>query len=232
MRAPASQNRLAHPRGDLSLFSTGVNPSKVVLIDAYGQGDSLLDVGCGNGLYAMRTSRNYSRIVLLDVVDRRDQASAHLPFVTLDASEISKLPSGPFSTILAFDIIEHLDDDTAFLRAARDICEGVIIGSVPAAEDDRLRAIGLTNIHHIDKTHRREYRREELIGALTSSGFRDARVFPQPSNGLLLAPFALSTPNVFSRACAYAIYRVMMGLLKVGVLRNTSVADWLFVARR
>jgi SAM-dependent methyltransferase len=218
-------------RQGLSLYSPGVNPSKVALIDRYGIGPSLLDVGCGNGLYPLRTSRRYLAVLQIDLVDRRDSSAQGLPFTAMDAANIGALSGQQFSTVLAFDIIEHLDDDLAVLRDLRRLCGGVLIGSVPAAEDDRLRKIGLTNVHHVDKTHRREYRRDELRETLSSIGFSSVMVFPQMCNGLVSAPYGLCTTSLTSRAIARGLSLAMRGLVRAGVFCNQTVADWFFVAQ-
>ncbi len=214
----------------MSLFSPGVNPSKVALIDDHGVGESLLDVGCGNGLYPLRTSRHYRNVLQVDLVDRRDSSARNIPFCAMNAASIGSLSDQRFSTVLAFDIIEHLDDDRAVLRDLLRLCAGVLIGSVPAAEDDRLRRIGLTNVHQVDKTHRREYRKEQLIEALSEAGFTSVVVLPQMCNGLVNAPFGLCTTSLASRASARGLSLVMRGLVRAGVFRNETVADYFFIA--
>lgn len=218
------------PSASLSHYSQNINPRKTKLVDDHGVGDSLLDVGCGNGLYVLATARKYSRVLQIDIADRRLAEARHQPFLLIDAKDIASLGS-TFDTVLCFDILEHLDDDVAFADAVRRLCTGCIIGSVPAADDERLRSIGLTHLHHVDKTHRREYTQESLHLLLGGAGFVDIRIFPQYNDGIILAARALRTSSLLSRLSAKAFEVCTRLLCRMGIFRNESVADWLFVAR-
>lgn len=64
-------------RGMLSQCFGIVNPRKIIVIDAYGIGNSLLDVGCGNGLYPLETRRPFSNVLQIDIADRRAPCGNH-----------------------------------------------------------------------------------------------------------------------------------------------------------
>jgi SAM-dependent methyltransferase len=217
-------------RGMLSQFSGSVNPRKVSLIDAYGVGDSLLDVGCGNGLYTLATRRRFSKVLQIDIADRRAPQAAGQPFILMDANEVASV-GGKFDTVLCFDIIEHLDDDGGFARKLRLVCTGCVIGSVPASDDARLRSIGLTHLHHVDKTHRREYTADSVSALLREAGFTDITVIPQYNDGIVNFARALTTATFLSRLLGKGLIVCTRWLCRVGIFRNESVADWLFVAR-
>lgn len=217
-------------RDDLSLFSSGINPRKVRLIDDYGIGDSLLDVGCGNGLYPLATVRKFSKTLQIDIADRRAPEAAGQPFILMDATDVAAV-GGTFDTVLCFDIIEHLDDDSGFARKLRSICTGCVIGSVPASDDARLRSIGLTHVHHVDKTHRREYTADSVTSLLREAGFSDITVMPQYNDGIVNFARALTTPTLLSRLLGKGLIVCTRLLCRIGIFRNESIADWLFVAR-
>lgn len=217
-------------RDGLSLFSTGLNPRKIELIDRHGTGESLLDIGCGNGLYPLVTARRFARVLQIDLVDRRSPEVRDIPFQAMDAVAVGSVGQR-FDTVLCFDIIEHLDDDESFVRAVRGICDGCLIGSVPADDDTALRAVGLTHVHHVDKTHRREYSRETLAALLGRAGFANVTVVPQRGEGLVYAPHALASGSLGSKVIARILIALNLWLCRLGVFRNESVADWLFVAR-
>jgi hypothetical protein len=213
-----------------SLCSAGVNPRKTRLIDEYAVGSSLLDIGCGNGLYPLAAQRFFLRILQIDVVNRRFERAQTLPFLLLEASLIDTIKE-TFSTVLVFDIIEHLDDDANFLDRVRSICSGVVIGSVPGDNDSQLQAIGLTFVHHTDKTHRRAYSEVTLRKLLSSSGFKDVLIFPQYADGLVAAAYALRTETLLGKLFARIITQACRGLCWIGIFKNRSVSDWFFVAR-
>lgn len=228
IRPPAAD--AASLRCTLSQYSQAINPRKVQLLDDFGFGTSLIDVGCGNGLYPLATRRRFPRVLQIDVADRRLPEARHLPFLLMDANDVATIGER-FDTVLCFDIIEHLDDDISFTRSLRGICNGCIIGSVPSAEDEQLRSIGLTHLHHVDKTHRREYTKESVIALLHDAGFNRIEVYPQYNDGIVNSARALRTATLLSRLCAKALIACTRLLCRAGVFHNQSVADWLFVAQ-
>lgn len=230
MNSPSS-----HPCGDsrrngLSHCSAGLNPRKIELIDRHGTGESLLDIGCGNGLYPLATAHRFARVLQIDLVDRRSSEARAIPFRAMDAAAVASVGQR-FDTVLCFDIIEHLDDDESFVRTVRGVCDGCLIGSVPADDDATLRAVGLTHVHHVDKTHRREYSRETLATLLGRGGFANVTMIPQRGEGLVYAPHALASGSLVSKVIARMLIALNLSLCRLGVFRNESVADWLFVAR-
>lgn len=228
--ASISQESPLGCRSVLSQFSGNVNPRKVDLIDTHGVGRSLLDIGCGNGLYPLVTRQPFSTVLQIDIADRRLPQATHQPFLRLDANNLTSIGS-QFDTVLCFDIIEHLDDDVGFANKMRDICTGCVIGSVPAADDARLRSIGLTHLHHVDKTHRREYTRDSVTALFRDAGFADITVTPQYNDGIVNFAKALTTSTLLSRVFAKGLITCTRCLCRLGIFRNESVADWLFVAR-
>jgi SAM-dependent methyltransferase len=230
METQSTVNPNNYRESKLSCFSPGVNPRKVALVDKYGLGDSLLDVGCGNGMYPLVTRRKFNRILQIDIADRRSAEAHALPIRLMDAAAVSDLAES-YDTVIAFDIMEHLDDDLDFARKIRRRCTGCFIGSVPSDNDSQLRAIGLTHVHHVDKTHRREYSKDSLVDVLNAAGFSNVLVIPQWNEGLLAAPHALRTPSISGRVCARALMACLKFLCFLGVFRNESISDWFFVAR-
>lgn len=230
MKIPHEPPHGARRRDGLSHFSAGLNPRKIDLINRDGAGESLLDVGCGNGRYPLATVRRFARVLQIDVADRRSPEARGLRFRAMDAADVSSLGER-FDTVLCFDIIEHLDDDESFVRAIRGLCDGCLIGSVPADDDTQLRIVGLTHVHHVDKTHRREYSRESLTALLRKAGFHDVTTLPQWNEGLVYAPHALRSGSFVSKLVARMLISCNHVLCRLGIFRNDAVADWLFVAR-
>lgn len=42
-----------------------------------------------------------------------------------------------FANVVAFDIMEHLDDDALFLQEIHRVCRGRVLLSVPIADDEQ-----------------------------------------------------------------------------------------------
>lgn len=133
----------------------------------------LLDVGCGTGITLEEFGR-YGRILGLDLAwpalqytRRRDLS---LPLVQGDLARLP-LAADSLDIVLAFDVIEHLDDDLGGLEEIRRVLRrsGVVLLNVPAFAS---LWSGKDTANH----HRRRYRREGLRLELESAGFRVERI--------------------------------------------------------
>jgi SAM-dependent methyltransferase len=130
-----------------------------------------LEIGCGTGfvLSAFAESRRWVRLVGSELhpaglVYARGRLPSEVEFVQMDARDIPAV--GAFDLTGAFDVIEHIADDEAVLRALRAATEtgGGTIIAVPQHPWLWSRA---DEIAH----HERRYRRGELEEKLRRSGF-------------------------------------------------------------
>jgi SAM-dependent methyltransferase len=107
------------------------------LVDRHGLEAPFLDAGCGRGDVAAHLARRGWRGEALDpsplAVARAREALHHHRGVTVVAGELQSYRGGPFATVLMFDLLEHLPDDEAALRAARRLQRpgGVLVLTVP-----------------------------------------------------------------------------------------------------
>jgi len=137
-------------------------------VKPYVYGD-ILDVGCGRGygfdvfrsLDGTRTGLDISLQFLRET--QRNYASASLVQAT---GELLPFRSGSFDTIIAFEVIEHLDDDVAFLNELKRLTRpgGVIAISTP----NRLVSSG-GDKQPLNPFHVREYIAEEFQALLWAS---------------------------------------------------------------
>ena len=130
-----------------------------------------LEIGCGTGfvLRAFAQSRRWERLVGSELhpaglAHARQRLPSEVEFAQMDARDIPAV--GAFDLIGAFDVIEHIADDEAVLRALRAATEtgGGTIIAVPQHPWLWSRA---DEIAH----HERRYRRGELETKLRRNGF-------------------------------------------------------------
>jgi len=146
----------------------------------------ILDVGCGTGAVALDFGR-YGRVVACDrsrdaiafartrgVRDAVVSDATHVPFA--DAS---------FDLVLAFDVIEHVDDDRAMLTELGRVLRpgGAVAIHVPAWPS-------LWSRHDEVLEHRRRYTRRALRGVIADAGL-SAEYLGWASATILLPAFAL-----------------------------------------
>lgn len=216
-------------RQELSFASPDVNPRKIIYLRRYLLKGSVLDVGCGNGIYGLEIASRGDNVLQIDIADRRFPGARHLPFRKMDAQRLD-FPNDCFDNVVAFDIMEHLDDDVLFLQEARRVCRGRLILSVPNADDESLRRLSLTHIHHTDKTHRREYTRQGLTDLLVQQGLSIVAVEPQINTMLPYFAYALAKDSIGSKIAARIISLQCRILERYGVFENRCAADWFCVA--
>ncbi|MGV3620985.1 MAG: class I SAM-dependent methyltransferase [Archangium sp.] len=128
---------------------------------------TILDVGCGTGgmfdmlkRYGTVEGAEYSP-------DARARATRRFPDVKVSPCELpDTLPDGKFTIVTAFDVVEHLDDPVASLRAlrARIAGGGQLVVTVPAYQF-------LWSEHDVALHHRRRYTRGLLRKHLNEAGF-------------------------------------------------------------
>ena len=127
---------------------------------------SVLDVGCGPGLFLEEVRSRYSsaRLAGVDIsATAIRQARKRLPDAELCAMDIvSEVPDGCYDLITMIDVAEHIDDDLTALRNLERVCRRYL---VICTLEGRMRAFE-SEIGHV-----RNYRSGELERKLRESGF-------------------------------------------------------------
>ncbi len=216
-------------RQELSFVSPDINPRKLDFLHKYLLAGDVLDVGCGNGLYGLEMVSRGCSVLQVDIANRRSSDASHLPFRQMNAQRLD-FPDDSFDYVVAFDIMEHLDDDVLFLQEVQRICHGRLILSVPNADDESIHRLFLTHAHHTDKTHRREYTRQGLEDLLTQQGFRIISIEPQLNTMLPYFAYALAIDGIASKLAARFISLQCRVFEHIGIFENHCVADWFCAA--
>jgi SAM-dependent methyltransferase len=213
-------------RDGLSYYAEGVNPLKVELLEECLIPGACLDLGCGYGGYAPHIRKICSDLMQVDILDRRGPEYRQIPFTAMDVHHLV-FPGRTFENVIAFDVMEHLDDDADMLRRVRELgCKRLVL-SVPNTDDEQLRHIQLTHMHQIDKTHRRDYTEAQLQQVLETNGYRVRLMRPHYNSMLFSFAHALAKPNNFlARVAAKTIQLQNRLYAQVGLFENRTIADW------
>lgn len=92
--------------------------------------------------------------------------------------------------------------------------------------------MGLTHMHHTDKTHRREYTEESLRALLEGNGFRVLEILPHFNRGILNAGRALAKGNMISKLAAKSLCLQTLFYQWLGIFENRCIADWFCVGQK
>ncbi len=163
------------------------------LIDAVAPGMRVLDVGCGEGLFAAEMLRAGASVVAVDVAEeplRRARARVEgLDARLLPDSGAWDLPDAHFDLAWAGEVIEHVADTAAWLSEVRRVLRsgGVLLASTPAHTPPMMLGLALSQrafSEHFDprSDHLRFYSRRTLTALLGEFGFGEISV--RASGGL------------------------------------------------
>jgi SAM-dependent methyltransferase len=145
---------------------------------------SLLDVGCGNGLFLQRVRAMRPDITVLHGVDRSGAALARVSVPTTQASADSlPLPDRSFDCVTCLEVVEHLPN-AVYERALGELARmsrHQLLLSVPHEQDltvGRVECPACRTLFNPDY-HLRSYSRRSLPALFDSRGYkmRDAMAF-------------------------------------------------------
>jgi O-antigen biosynthesis protein len=151
----------------------------------------LLDVGCGAGGVgrALRDRVDFLAGVELDAEAAASAREVYDQVLTGRAEDLVQELAGPFDTILAYDLLEHLPDPVELLRRLRGVAaaDALLHVSVPNARHWSLvrdlvvhGTFGYTDWGHRDRTHLRWFTRADLVSLLEDGGWRVERTMHAP----------------------------------------------------
>ena len=176
--------------------------------------NKLIDVGCGDGvlLYALKEKGYLASIKekwATDLSIKRlmgiKKTFKGIKTKQDDAQELSKMPKNYFDTVLTTQVIEHVKDDGAMLKAMKKICK---IGGIIFIETVfKKKYAWYFNKNQygervLDPTHEREYTSEnELFDKVKLSGlkivYERKRQLRFPIVDFFIRRFKIRDPNFF-----------------------------------
>lgn len=157
---------------------------------------SLLEIGCGTGFVLAGLRQKAPQLVLsgTEVLDRGlELAAARLSGVILYQLDAQSLPfENEFDVIGAFDVLEHIGDDSIVFsemyRAAKP--GGGILVTVPQHR-------WLWSQADVHAQHQRRYERADIVGKVKAAGFQVTRITSFVS---LLLPMMLASRRLKPQA--------------------------------
>ena len=148
-------------------------------------GDRILEIGCGVGTFTLLMGQTGAEVVGLDIngdfVASALETTKELEHITIEMADVTECTwSADFDTVVALDVIEHIEDDQNILRALHDALRpgGKAIIKVPA----------MPSLHgSLDEVvgHYRRYSRQSIYDAMSDAGFKDIQIKFFNSLGIL-----------------------------------------------
>lgn len=130
-------------------------------------GKSLFEVGCGNGLIINQFEQAYGATVDgcdLNLFALKQAKTQRGKLYCLNIFEHPKFLQKKYDGVLLMDVIEHIDDDSTFLRAAIQYVndEGLVLINVPAINH-------FFSKYDVAAGHKRRYDKEMMRKLLTEN---------------------------------------------------------------
>ncbi len=190
-----------------------------------GSGQTVLDIGCGEGHVARRLNDAGNIVTGVDTLAEPSELSAFDRYYRADLDDgldsvIAQLNGKRFSRVLLLDILEHLRAPERILRQCPRLLQpdGRLIVSVPNIANITVRAKLLLGIFNyadrgiLDRTHLRFFTRRTARRMLESCGYKVVR------EKLTVMPVELvlgTSPNLLLRALTRALpglfgYQIML----------------------
>jgi SAM-dependent methyltransferase len=151
---------------------------------------TVLDVGCGHGMHALKAARRCRHVVGVDgnleslgvaLRSSRSRPSPNAAFFAADLEQGLSVKGSRFDTVICLDLLEHVRQRDLLLTEIRRVLKpgGTMLLSVPnrgTSWKRRLDRAGLFS--YSDPDHKIEYTLEELEAELAKNGFRIVHLHP------------------------------------------------------
>lgn len=190
-------------------WKDAVNPTKIRWVNSYVQGGKVLDLGAGKGWYSTHLAEKGYQVVSMDQHPLFDHPKVKI--LQRDLEQPLPFRDETFDTVLAWDVIEHIENEENILSEIYRVLkqEGILLLSVPHADDSRIASSYLTYCHFKNRTHKREYLPDELEKRLVQFGFQKIKIELSGGDGY---PYVLL--SFIDNKCFQFLTKVYIYLLK------------------
>ena len=140
-------------------------------------GDSVLDIGCGNGFLSYDVAGKAAKVTAIDLNQSNIEFASknfrkdNIEYLCGDATSTDF--KGKFDVIILSNLLEHLEDREGFLKKVRQLSPRFLV-RVPVADRDWLvyykRELGVE--YRLDLTHHVEYTLESFRQELEKAGLK------------------------------------------------------------
>ncbi len=152
---------------------------RIDLILSHKTGGELLEIGCAKG-HLLQLAASHFSVSGVEVSEYATQTGAEEQRDKITIADVQhfEIPSGRYDVVVAFNVLEHLQDPAVVLRGIGEGLkpDGVFIGSVPL-NHSLVGGVhtGITNV--LDRTHRSTFSLKRWRREFTAAGFLGQDVF-------------------------------------------------------
>ena len=204
---------------------------KLEYLKKYLKGSVILDLGAGRCYYSQWLSEYNPllRIIAVDWIDIGEPLAQNIEYLKVDLELRLPFEDQMFDTIIAFDIIEHIENEKQLFNELKRVCkkDGLIIGSVPHDDDKFLPAYNLTFYHRSDVTHKRYYVPDYISLQFNKLGFKmENLALHGDVNPQFIAEF-------FPSGMKFFVKKTIGLLRRIGLINSQDLkSDLFFVAKK
>lgn len=198
-------------------------PSKFIFdfVEKNTIGKKVLDVGSAQGWYIKYLKDLGFEVTATDI--EKTIAFDDVPFVQTFGADLP-FESNSFDTVLAINIIEHIEDEEKTLSELRRVTKERLLLSVPNADDSLLERYNLTFRHQTDKTHQREYSQKNIKENLERVGFEVKKIILD--GPVIPTVFAEFLPTNFLKVVGR---KLINWLFTAGIVKNSELQADIFI---
>lgn len=177
-------------------FDGSLDPWKLGQILPHCSG-SVLDIGCNSGnLVGYLASRGHHAEGIDVEAGLIEQARQQHPQCRFHLGpDLSQFRDGQFDTVVAWNVLEHIQDHETALREMTRIAAKKVVLSIPKEDDLSLPDSRVTYRPYVDLTHFHYYRRDTIQAMVHALGFRQLLIDDISRARPLLAYAKLGVPR-------------------------------------